>query len=356
MGVAPGRVERLGGVRRLLAVGDVQSNHAPLVDLLAAAGFAVERDGVPIWMAEDATLLFLGDLLDGGHQPAEVLWLVMRLHEQAQAKGGRVVLIQGNHELMLFDWAAARADEMPAALRKWFANGGMETLLRMGASVGIPIPERLVAQMYIATLADEETDADVLAVAMAVQSELAPEIAFLKAQVRAAVVVNEAVLAVHAAPNFEANGLDSFVRDERDEITLAWSRSWLDDWKPGLATGPFVDRIGELKRRLDVPPNGFELRHLIFAHTALDAFAVPGFRAAQYRIGRLLGPEVRAGLPTLYDVLTAPRAVARGGTLGGLLIDSDGVSAVYGNEIRTPEGVWPAREWLGPPDPSFQRP
>jgi hypothetical protein len=346
------RLERLSGVPRLLAVGDVQSNHAPLMALLSAAGYAIEREGLPVWTAGDSTLLFLGDLLDGGTQPAEVLWLAMRLHEQAAAAGGRVVLVQGNHEMMLFDVTDAPESSLRAPLQKWFANGGLETLLRLAASLGLPVSERLIAAMYSATFGDAENDPEVLETVRLVRTECAPEIAFLKRAVRPAVVVNGALLAVHGSPNLDATSLDDFVCDDRAEALLAWSRDWLADWRPGLTDGVFVERVATLKKQLD-DPGAFNMRMLLFAHTGLPAFSVPGFRDGQFRVGRLIGPDVRPDLPAIYDVMTMPRAARQGGALGGLLIDASGVTAVYGSEMSGDGKVWPARETIDGPDPAF---
>ncbi len=348
------RLERLTGVTRLLAVGDVQSNYASLMALLTATGYAVERGGVPVWTGGNGTLLFLGDLLDGGTQPAEVLWLALRLHPEAADAGGRVVFVQGNHEMMLFDFAEAPPSGLSSALGKWFANGGLETLLRLAASVGIPVSERQVGAMYVATFGGVEQDPEILETARLVRLEYAPEIEFLRRQVRPAVVVNGALLAVHAAPNLDATCLGDFVRDERDETVLAWSREWLQDWHAGQSEGAFVERLAALKRRLDDPVGEFDLRMLLFAHTGLSAFSVPGFRDAQFRVGRLLGPEVRPDLPAVYDVLTIPRNPRSGGALGGLLIDADGVTAVYGSEIAGEGQAWPAREKMDGPDLAFR--
>jgi len=339
----PAPVERLSGVERLLVVGDVQSNYASLVAMLAAAGFAEERDGVPVWTAGTATLLFLGDLLDGGRQPAEVVWLVIRLHEQAAAAGGRVALVQGNHELMLLALAAAEGADLTPALRSWFANGGLETLLRLAGAVGITVPEPLVAQMFTAVLSDAETDPEVQTLARAVVKEWAPEITFLRGLVRSAVAVNRRLLAVHASPNFDADGLDGQAREAADEITLAWSRRWLDGWRPSDPV--FMDRMAALRARLHAPGD-FDLRILLFAHTPLRPFAVPGYRDALYRIGRLAGLEGRAETPSVFCLMVAPREMPRGGAMGGLLIEDSGLTAVYGSEVTTVDGDLPMRERL----------
>src|SRR5688572_21959569 len=96
-----GRLHDVRGVSRLLAFGDVQASYGGLVATLEAAGYLAWDGDAPRWTAGDAALLFIGDLVDKGAEPSEVLLLVQALDPLAEAAGGCVVLIQGNHELML---------------------------------------------------------------------------------------------------------------------------------------------------------------------------------------------------------------------------------------------------------------
>src|SRR5258708_27932770 len=149
--------------------------------------------------------------------------------------------------MMLFDLAEAPPSGLSSALGKWFANGVLETLLRLAAAVGIPVSERQVGAMSVATFGGVEQDPEILETAGLVGLEYAPEIEFLRRQVRPAVVVNGALLAVHAAPNLDATCLGDFVRDERDETVLAWSREWLHDWHAGPSAGAFVPPLAPLQ-------------------------------------------------------------------------------------------------------------
>jgi hypothetical protein len=90
---------------------------------------------------------------------------------------------------------------------------------------------------------------------------------------------------------------------------------------------------------------------VLFAHTELNALAVPGFQGRQHRVGRIVdgAPDV----PAAYNLMTVPRTIARGGALGGLELGPAGVVAIYSGEIRDGEKTWPAREVLAPPDPAF---
>lgn len=72
-------------------------------------------------------VIFLGDLIDQGHNSREVLDRVIELHQLA-----RVTLIKGNHEEMML---AARDNPDERVLRSWENCGGVATLnsYRFGA-------------------------------------------------------------------------------------------------------------------------------------------------------------------------------------------------------------------------------
>src|SRR6266403_2026552 len=52
------------------------------------------------WTGGKATFVQLGDLIDRGPKPREVLDLMISLDEQAAKAGGQVVSLLGNHEVM----------------------------------------------------------------------------------------------------------------------------------------------------------------------------------------------------------------------------------------------------------------
>lgn len=101
---------------RQIAIGDVHGCVHALDALLDA-----------ISPTSDDQLIFLGDLIDQGHDSRDVLDRLFGLKQQCS-----LVLIQGNHEEMLF---AARESEK--ALRYWENCGGMTTLnsFRFGGSL-----------------------------------------------------------------------------------------------------------------------------------------------------------------------------------------------------------------------------
>jgi serine/threonine protein phosphatase 1 len=101
---------------RTIAIGDVHGCVHAIEALLDA-----------IIPAPDDRLVFLGDLIDQGRETRDLLDRLIRLKDCC-----RVVLIQGNHEEMLF---AARESER--ALRYWETCGGVATLnsYRFGGTV-----------------------------------------------------------------------------------------------------------------------------------------------------------------------------------------------------------------------------
>lgn len=81
----------------LVAIGDV---HGDLDDFCAILRRVELIDEQRRWTGGKATLVQLGDLLDRGPKPREVLDLMISLDEQAAKTGGQVVSLLGNHEVM----------------------------------------------------------------------------------------------------------------------------------------------------------------------------------------------------------------------------------------------------------------
>jgi hypothetical protein len=91
----------------LYAVSDVHGGYERLTALLALHGVIATAPASPdaaVWAAKDATLVVVGDMIDKGPQPVEVLDLLRALEPQAKAAGGRVIVTLGNHEA---EWLAA---------------------------------------------------------------------------------------------------------------------------------------------------------------------------------------------------------------------------------------------------------
>jgi hypothetical protein len=81
----------------LVAIGDV---HGDIDDFCAILQRVELIDEQRHWTGGKATLVQLGDLIDRGPKPREVLDLMIWLDEQAAKAGGQVVSLLGNHEVM----------------------------------------------------------------------------------------------------------------------------------------------------------------------------------------------------------------------------------------------------------------
>lgn len=82
---------------RVVAIGDVHGSLDGFLAVLRAAGLV---DGQARWVGGDAVLVQTGDVTDRGANVRGVLDLVRRLMPEAQAAGGAVVPVLGNHEAM----------------------------------------------------------------------------------------------------------------------------------------------------------------------------------------------------------------------------------------------------------------
>ena len=94
---APPSKYRWDGVPRVVAIGDVHGSYDKLLELLRGTGLVDEQ---LTWAGGKDHLVFVGDLIDRGPDDREVMDLVMRLQTEAEAAGGRVHALLGNHEVM----------------------------------------------------------------------------------------------------------------------------------------------------------------------------------------------------------------------------------------------------------------
>ena len=85
------------GVERTVAVGDVHGDFEQFVMVLESAGLL---DGEGNWVGGRTHLVQTGDVLDRGPDSRKVMDLLMKLEKQAEAAGGRVHVLIGNHEAM----------------------------------------------------------------------------------------------------------------------------------------------------------------------------------------------------------------------------------------------------------------
>jgi hypothetical protein len=86
--------------RRIVAVGDL---HGDLAAARAALQLAGAVDGRDRWQGGGLVIVQTGDLLDRGDDDIALIEYLNRQDQAARAHGGRVIVLNGNHELMNVD-------------------------------------------------------------------------------------------------------------------------------------------------------------------------------------------------------------------------------------------------------------
>ena len=81
----------------MVAIGDVHGDFDDFVAILQRMRLIDKQNH---WAGGKATFVQMGDLLDRGPKPREVMDLMMALEKEAPKAGGRVVPLLGNHEMM----------------------------------------------------------------------------------------------------------------------------------------------------------------------------------------------------------------------------------------------------------------
>lgn len=82
---------------RLVAIGDLHGDVVATRNVLVMAGVMDDQDR---WSGEDTVVVQVGDQLDRGDSEREILHLLESLGEEAEAAGGAVYVLHGNHETM----------------------------------------------------------------------------------------------------------------------------------------------------------------------------------------------------------------------------------------------------------------
>lgn len=90
--------ERYTGVEKFVAISDIHGQHQLFIKLLKEHNVI---DSTEAWIYGDGHLVIVGDVMDRGPQVTESLWFLYKLEKEAEAAGGKVHVLLGNHELMV---------------------------------------------------------------------------------------------------------------------------------------------------------------------------------------------------------------------------------------------------------------
>ena len=101
-------------MKRLIAIGDIHGELAPLLTLLEV-----------INPTQDDTIVFMGDYIDRGKQSYEVIQTIIELMANSPAK---IVALKGNHEDMMIKSLLVTNRDSEMWQYNWFNNGGFDTL------------------------------------------------------------------------------------------------------------------------------------------------------------------------------------------------------------------------------------
>ncbi len=82
---------------RIVAVGDLHGDYDAWTAIARAAGLT---DAKGRWAAGATTLVQMGDVADRGPDSLKIIRHLMKLQREASKRGGRVIVLVGNHEAM----------------------------------------------------------------------------------------------------------------------------------------------------------------------------------------------------------------------------------------------------------------
>ena len=116
-------------IGRVVSISDIHGDYGAMVRTLGQAGL-VDADGG--WSGGETHLVVVGDILDRGADSRAAMDHLMRLEVEAEAAGGKVHVLVGNHETMNLmgdlryvipeEYAAFADDETAEEREAWFAK------------------------------------------------------------------------------------------------------------------------------------------------------------------------------------------------------------------------------------------
>ncbi|RKN78737.1 metallophosphoesterase [Ulvibacterium marinum] len=84
---------------KLIAISDIEGKFDAFAGFLQCNQIIDENFN---WIFDKGHLVLVGDFVDRGKNVTQVLWLIYKLEQQAELKGGKVHFVLGNHEVMNF--------------------------------------------------------------------------------------------------------------------------------------------------------------------------------------------------------------------------------------------------------------
>jgi len=128
---------------RVVALGDL---HADLPAALAALKMVGLVDDAGAWSGGETVLVQTGDVTDRGPDSKEVIELLERLEGEAEAVGGRVIAMIGNHEAMnlMGDWRYVSPEDVE--------DFGTKEARQAAFTPGAPIADRLLDSPMVVVL------------------------------------------------------------------------------------------------------------------------------------------------------------------------------------------------------------
>jgi len=86
-------------VKKIAALSDIHGQHDLAVEILTNHQII---DAEENWIYGEGHLIIVGDIFDRGEKVNETLWLLYKLEDQAKEAGGKVHVLLGNHEYLVF--------------------------------------------------------------------------------------------------------------------------------------------------------------------------------------------------------------------------------------------------------------
>jgi len=93
----PGATQAESAPSRIVAVGDIHGDNDAWLAIARAAGLI---DAKGRWTGGQTVLVQLGDIVDRGPDSLKTIRHLMKIQREAPRKGGRVIVLVGNHEAM----------------------------------------------------------------------------------------------------------------------------------------------------------------------------------------------------------------------------------------------------------------